>query len=129
MSLLLAILLVAGGRRAEQRQSELRDEFKTTLSFVVQQSREISSSSAEVQESQLGLLEKAFAQLRATNAWEYQAIMSMSGGPAYDEQYDPSPEAEAMRIAERQNTKDELDESLTAAEEAVLGDIFPGSFG
>lgn len=129
MSLLLAILLVAGGKRAEQKEAELREEFKSTLSFVVKQSQQVSSSSAETQAQQLDLLEKAFAQLRATNAWEYQAIMSMNGGPAYDEQYDPSPEAEAMRIAERQNAKDDLNESLSAAEEAVLGDLFPGSFG
>lgn len=81
-----------------------------------------------MQEKQLGLLEKAFAQLRATNAWEYQAIMSMNGVPSeYTDGYDPSPEAEAMRIADRNNTKDELNESLTAAEEAVLGDLFPGA--
>lgn len=82
-----------------------------------------------MQGQQLSLLEKAFAQLRATNAWEYQAIMSMNGVPSeYNEVYDPSPEAEAMRIADRQNAKDDLDESLTAEESAVLGDLFPGSF-
>lgn len=91
--------------------------------------REQLDVSAELQSSQLGLLEKAFAQLRATNAWEYQAIMSMNPLPGYDEAYDPSPEAEALRIAERQNKKDELDEALTAEEESVLGDLFPGHFG
>lgn len=127
-SLLLAILLLTARSRANRRESDLREEFKSTLAFVVKQSQQVSSSSAETQGRQLELLEKAFAQLRATNAWEYQAIMSMNGVPAYDEQYDPSPEAEAQRIADRQNTKDDLDESLTAEEAAVLGDLFPGSF-
>lgn len=78
-----------------------------------------------MQEGQLGIIEKAFAQLRATNAWEYQSIMSMSA-PAYDDSYDPSPEAEAVRIADRQNTKEDLNDSLNAEEEDVLRDIFPG---
>ena len=54
--------------------------------------------------------------------------MSMSSASAYDETYDPSPEAEAGRIADRQNKKDELNDSLSAEEAAVLGDLFPGNF-
>lgn len=77
---------------------------------------------------QLSIIEKSFAQLRATNAWEYQAIMSMSGANSYDEPYDPSEEAEAERIAERNNTKDQLEETLSAEESAALDDIFPGGF-
>ena len=75
---------------------------------------------------QLDLNEKAFAQLRATDPWQYQAIQAMTQTSLYDAEYDPSPEAEAQRIAERNNTKEELEESLNAQESAALDDIFPG---
>lgn len=126
MSLLLAILLLTAKRRADAREALLREEYRQSIEMVSASVRHQIDTSSEAQEKQLDLLEKAFAQLRATNAWEYQAIMSMNGGPGYDEPYDPSPEAEALRIADRQNTKDELDESLSDEEAAVLGDIFPG---
>lgn len=126
MSLLLAILLLTAKRRADAREALLREEYQQSIKMISGSARDQIDASAEAQGKQLDLLEKAFAQLRATNAWEYQAIMSMNGGPGYDEPYDPSPEAEALRIADRQNTKDELDESLSDEEAAVLGDIFPG---
>lgn len=126
-SLLLAVLLLTAKRRADRQREDLREEFKQTISHVASTARNQVEQSSFAQEKQLELLEKAFAQLRATNAWEYQAIMSMNGVPAaYDEAYDPSPEAEAVRIADRKSAKDELDESLSAEEAAVLGDIFPG---
>ena len=119
--------MLMGARRLRAEQDALREEAKTTIAFVVEQGRRASDASSEAQQRQLDLLEKSFAQLRASNAWEYQAIMSMNGvSAAYDEAYDPSPEAEAVRIADRHSAKDELDESLSAEEAAVLGDIFPG---
>lgn len=117
-----AILLLLARRRADRERRALLDEFKATISVVTDSAQ----GSITMQAKQLSLLEKNFAQLRASNAWEYQAIMSMSGGVLYDENYDPSPEAEAERIAERQNKKDELDDSLTAEEEAFLSDLLPG---
>lgn len=75
------------------------------------------------------IIEKNFAQLRAADPWQYQTIMSMNGAPLYDGVYDPSEEAEAQRIAERSNSKEELEETLNAQEAAVLDDIFPGFRG
>lgn len=76
---------------------------------------------------QLDLNEKAFAQLRASDPWQYQAIQSMTQTALYDTEYDPSEEADARRIAERNNTKEELEETLNAEESAALDDLFPGS--
>lgn len=84
--------------------------------------------SKAVELRQLDIIDKSFAQLRASNAWEYQAILSMNPPTGYDVAYDPSEEAEAQRIAERNNTKEELEETLSAEESAVLDDIFPGGF-
>ena len=128
ISTLLAILLATAKRRSDRSEGKLREEFQQALALITRTTREQADGMLEAQSQQLGLLEKAFAQLRATNAWEYQAIMSMSSASAYDETYDPSPEAEAERIADRQNKKDELNDSLSAEEAAVLGDLFPGNF-
>lgn len=115
--------------RANRQGDRLREQYSGLLEQQRQLAREQINASIELQGTQLGLLEKAFAQLRATNAWEYQSIMAMNAS-GYDETtYDPSPEAEALRIAERQNKKDELDEALTAEEESALDDIFPGFVG
>lgn len=76
---------------------------------------------------QLDVIEKAFAQLRASNPWEYQAIQAVAT-PMYDEPYDPSEEAEAARIADRASKQDNLKESLHAEEAAALDDLFPGGF-
>ena len=90
--------------------------------------REQAEHNRSVQHHQLKVIERSFAQLRATNAWEYQAIVSMDSANGYDVPYDPSEEAEAERIAERNNKKEELEETLSAEESAVLDDIFPGGF-
>lgn len=116
---MLAILLGRASRAAKRERAALHEEFRRTISDQAENSH-------VAQGRQLDLLEKAFAQLRATNAWEYQSIMSMSGAPAYDVSYDPSPEAEADRIAERDSTKDTLDDNLNAEESAALADLFPG---
>lgn len=75
---------------------------------------------------QLDIIEKAFAQLRATNPWEYQSIQAVANPALYDTEYDPSEEAEAQRIADRRNKTEELEENLSAEESAALSDIFPG---
>ena len=80
----------------------------------------------EVQLKQLDVIEKSFAQLRASDPWQYQSIQAMAAPGVYDTEYDPSEEAEARRIAERSNTKEELEESLNAEERSVLDDLFPG---
>lgn len=72
------------------------------------------------------IIEQAFAQLRAADPWQYQTIMSMNGTPLYDGVYDPSEQAEAARIAERDSKQEDLEESLSAEESAVLEDLFPG---
>lgn len=78
---------------------------------------------------QLDVIEKAFAQLRASDPWQYQAIQAVAQPALYDGVYDPSEEAEAQRIAERSNTKDELKETLDAEDAAILDDLFPGFGG
>lgn len=65
--------------------------------------------------------------LRAAGPWEYQQVQAMQQVGMYDEVYDPSPEAEARRIAERQNAVDDFEESLNGEEREVLGDLFPGA--
>lgn len=77
---------------------------------------------------QVGVNSQAFAQLRAADPWQYQAIQAMNVPSQYDVNYDPSEEAEAERIAERNNTKDQLEETLNAEEYGALDDIFPGSW-
>lgn len=79
-----------------------------------------------VQLRQLDILEKSFAQLRASDPWQYQSIQAVAQPHLYDTEYDPSEEAEARRIAERNNTQEELEETLHAEESAALDDIFPG---
>lgn len=81
-----------------------------------------------VQLRQLDLVDKAFALLRAAGPWEFQQVQAMNQAAVYDEAYDPSPEAEADRIAERRNKLDEQQEALSGAERDILGDLFPGSF-
>lgn len=76
---------------------------------------------------QIDVNEKAFAQLRASDPWQYQAIQAMADTSLYNTEYDPSEEADAQRIAERNNTKEELEETLNAEESAALDDLFPGS--
>ena len=76
---------------------------------------------------QLDIIEKAFSQLRAADPWQYQAIQSMAAPALYDTEYDPSEEADARRIADRNNTKEDLEETVNAEESAALDDIFPGS--
>lgn len=77
--------------------------------------------------AQNSTVQKAFAQLRASDPWQYQAIQSMEPTALYNTEYDPSEEADARRIAERNNTKEDLEETLNAEESAALDDIFPGS--
>jgi len=79
---------------------------------------------------QLDVISSAFAQLRAADPWQYQTIMSMAQPELYNVEYDPSEEAEAQRIADRNNRTDEMKETLNAEESSALGDLFPGlSFG
>lgn len=72
------------------------------------------------------LLEKAFTQLRSADPWQYQQAM-YAASPVYDEPYDPSEEADARRIAERQNNAGEMEEALNGSEAAALEDLFPGA--
>lgn len=95
-------------------------------SQAAKQLRQQADSALEVQARQLNIIEKAFAQLRASDPWQYQSIQAVAQ-PLYDEVYDPSPEADAKRIAERNNTVDEQEEALSAEESAALRDLgFPG---
>lgn len=88
--------------------------------------KEQAAANLRVQEHQLELLDKGMAMIRASDPWQYQQIQAVSDAPMYDEFYDPSPEAEAQRIAERDRAKDQLEEDLNAEERAALSDIFPG---
>lgn len=80
-----------------------------------------------VQLRQLDLIDKSITMVRAAGPWEYQQVQAMSQNGLYDEIYDPSPEAEARRIADRQNNVDGMEEALNGEERAVLGDLFPGA--
>ena len=83
-----------------------------------------------VQLRQLDILEKSFAQLRAADVWQYQAIQAVNAPSQYDEtSYDPSEEGEARRIAERDNNVDEWKEGMNAQEAAALDALFPGFSG
>lgn len=84
---------------------------------------------SKIELRQLDVIEKAFAQLRSADPWQYQAVQAVANPALYDGVYDPSEEAEAERIAERSNTKDELKETLNAEEAAILDDLFPGYGG
>lgn len=92
-----------------------------------EQLREQAVTHRAVELRQLDVIEKSFAQLRASDPWQYQAIQAMTQAPLYDEVYDPSEEAEARRIAERMNTTDQQQEALDGEAEHLLGDLFPGS--
>lgn len=80
----------------------------------------------EAQLKQLDLLQESIRMLKAGDVWTYQGITAATEPYAYDEFYDPSPEAEALRIADRDNRVDELEEELNGQQIAALGDIFPG---
>lgn len=88
--------------------------------------RHQAATSQIVSLKQLDVIERAFAQLRASDPWQYQNIMSMAQPSLYDVEYDPSEEAEAQRIADRNNQTDEMKESLSAEERSALNDIYPG---
>lgn len=92
------------------------------------QARELLKASTVLSLKQNELLEKAFTQLRAADPWQYQQAM-YAASPMYDENYDPSLEAEAARIADRQNRVDDMEDDLNEAERSALGDLFPGAFG
>lgn len=83
-------------------------------------------SQRAVQLRQLDLIDKSVALVRAADPWQYQQIQAMDNAGMYDEVYDPSPEAEARRIAERQSRVDEMEEELNAQERDALADLFPG---
>ena len=92
--------------------------------------RHQAATSQIVSLKQLEVIERAFAQLRAADPWQYQNIMSVAQPSLYDVEYDPSEEAEAQRIADRNNQSDEMRETLSAEESAAVSDIFPGyAFG
>lgn len=86
----------------------------------------ITAANLQTQKSQLDLIEQSMRMIRSADPWTYQAITAVGQPGVYDEVYDPSPEAEAQRIAERDNDRSELEEELNAEERAALGDIFPG---
>ena len=106
---LIAYLLI---RERAQHRKDLEQQADTYRAVILRQADTI---------------EKAFAQLRAADPWQYQSIQAMNQPGLYDAVYDPSEEAEAKRIAERNNTQEELEETLNAEESAALDDIFPGS--
>lgn len=72
-------------------------------------------------------MDKSITMIRAAGPWEYQQVQAMMPTSLYDEVYDPSPEAEARRIADRRNGLDKMEEELNAEEEAIIGDLFPGT--
>jgi len=86
----------------------------------------LSAASLKTQKDMLELIQQGQAMIRASDPWQYQTIQAMTQGPVYDEPYDPSPEAEARRLAERDNSTDEMEGELNAAERAALSDVFPG---
>lgn len=104
----------------------LVSERKRTNELLAQQAERFAlelSASGRAQLKQIELNDKAMALLKAQDPWQFQTIQAMNATTLYDEVYDPSPEAEASRIAERQNKKEDLNDSLTAEEESALSDI------
>lgn len=82
----------------------------------------------EVQLRQIETIDKAFAQLRSSDPWQYQSIMAMQNpASVYDEVYDPSDEAEIRRIADRNGKAQEYEEALDGEAAEILSDLFPGS--
>lgn len=96
---------------------------KQRTAELLQQQAEMSNA-AQLRLS--SIIEQNFAQLRAADPWQYQTIMATGMSTQYTGDYDPSPEAEAKRIAARDNSQEELEETLSAEEAAVLNSIFPG---
>lgn len=131
ISLLLLTCFVAGLPTSILTFLLVREQGRTKLLLRQQAELFLSTQAASSREHlrTSDILDKAFAQLRAADPWQYQAIQAMNAPSLYDEVYDPSEEAEANRIAERSNSKDELKESLDAEESAILDDIFPGYGG
>lgn len=109
---ILTWLLVAERRRTDTLLRQQDERFVASL-----------SAHQRSQLKQIELNDKAMALLRAADPWQFQTIQAMNYPVQYDEAYDPSPEAEAERIAERSNKKDELNDSLTAEQEAALKDL------
>lgn len=87
----------------------------------------ITAANLHAQRIQLELLDKGMAMIRASDPWQYQQVQSMNQPSSlYDEDYDPSPESEARRIAVRDRHVEDMEEELNAEERAALSDIFPG---
>lgn len=102
----------------------------TTLILVVRQHsadlKAQTAASLKLQEHQLDMVNSYVQMIRAADPWQYQMITAAGQPYVYDESYDPSPEAEARRIAERDGTVEDLDGELNADERAALSDVFPG---
>ena len=118
-----ALLFLAGSAISILTWLLIREKRQTAV--LLEQQAETQKA---VQLRQLDIIEKNFAQLRSSDPWQYQSIQAVANPSLYDAEYDPSPEAEATRIAERNNAKEELEETLNAEESAALSDIFPGGF-
>lgn len=90
------------------------------------QLREQTDANRALFEKQLELLSDAMHMIQAGDVWTYQGIAAATQPYPYDETYDPSPEAEALRLAERDGYEDELESELNGDARAALGDVFPG---
>lgn len=100
---------------------------RITAELLKAQAAALVASQRQVQLKQLEVVDKAVALVRAADPWQYQAIQAMQYQVPYDADYDPSPEAEARRIAERDSAVDDMEGEMNADERAVFGDLFPGA--
>lgn len=86
----------------------------------------ITAAHLQMEQSQQSMIWQQAQMIKSGDPWTYQMVTASGQPYVYDETYDPSPEAEAARIAERDNRTHEMEEELSDSERAALSDVFPG---
>lgn len=93
--------------------------------MILRESRKRSDADREVSLAQIRTLDKAIALLSTKDPLAFQAVQAMGYSQQYDD-FNPSMEAEMVRIHDRDGERGSIEEDLDAQERAALGDIFPG---
>jgi hypothetical protein len=95
------------------------------LWMLLRESRKKSDADREVALAQNATLDKAIALLSTKDPLAFQAVQAMGWPSQYDD-FNPSMEAEQVRIHDRDGERGSVEEDMNAEERAALGDLFPG---
>ena len=93
--------------------------------MILRESRKKSDADREVSLAQNATLDKAIALLSTKDPLAFQAVQAMGFGQQYDD-FNPSMEAEMVRIHDRDGERGSVEEDVNAEERAALSDLFPG---